>query len=560
MMYALLAIVIVAPFERALVTTPGGFTLTTVEAVVFVAVAVLMIGMGPRAVAGQFRNPAAFPGLVFLAALAIAAFLSPVDQANAARFVLRMLLAALLIVTVRHTVSSRQRARLVVRTMVFIATLVAAVALLEAMQVAVVLSALTTFRPGFHVVAGQLRATSTLFYPTITSMYLELAFVCGLWLLLDPGRRRSTLERALVFLALVLIAAGISATFTRTGLVAMAVAIVGAAAISLLRVPRTHAGLGLLTTLAGAVTAVVFVGHSPELLATRLRTEGSEAWYGAQYGVPKTLALRTGAVHRVPVVLTNTGRFAWNSSEEPAFALSYHWLRAGSDVVIEFEGRRTPFPQVVEPRTTVRFDADVIAPREPGEYTLVWDVVHETRAWLSTQGVEAPRTRVTVRGAPTGTVEARMDRLPGPSIRPARPALWAAALRLSLERPFFGIGPDNYRLVYGSYLDLDRWDRSVHANNMYLEVLAGAGIIGLGTFLWLLTSTGRLLWQRVQRASASAHMGATVAFIAWVVVAGHGLVDSFLSFTTTYVMFAVAAGVATSTGFTTAMDSNAHRV
>ena len=57
------------------------------------------------------------------------------------------------------------------------------------LQVPGVLDILTVFRPGFHVVGGQLRATSTLFYPTIASMFLEVAFAAGLWLMLEPSRR-----------------------------------------------------------------------------------------------------------------------------------------------------------------------------------------------------------------------------------------------------------------------------------------------------------------------------------------------------------------------------------
>ncbi len=50
-------------------------------------------------------------------------------------------------------------------------------------------NALKAFRPGFHVVGGQLRATSTLFYPTITSMFLEVAFALGLvWIASSRAR------------------------------------------------------------------------------------------------------------------------------------------------------------------------------------------------------------------------------------------------------------------------------------------------------------------------------------------------------------------------------------
>ena len=158
------------------------------------------------------------PGIVLLAILAIAAIVAPSERGNALKFVGRMAMAALLFVATIRVVDTRERARTVVRVMLPTATLVAGIAVLEAAQLPAVMQALTAFRPGFHVVGGQLRATSTLFYPTIASMYLEVAFALGLWLLLDPSPQRPRLERLLVFAALAIVGAGITATFTRAGL------------------------------------------------------------------------------------------------------------------------------------------------------------------------------------------------------------------------------------------------------------------------------------------------------------------------------------------------------
>jgi O-antigen ligase len=559
-MLALLAIVIVAPFERVLVTVPGAFAVTTVEAVLAVALALLTWRAGPRALVATVPRSILVPGVALLLALATAAAFTGFEQGNAVRFVLRLCVAAWLFAVTRHVVDTRERARVLVRAVLVTATVVAVIAVLEAAQVPAAMAALTTFRPGFHVVAGQLRASSTLAYPTIASMYLEVAFALGLWLLLDPASRRPRLEGRLVFVALAVIGAGISATFTRAGLFAMAVAIAAVAAIRLGRVARAQAGLGTLTALASTLIAVVFVAHSPEVLATRLSTEGSGAWYGAEYEVPKTLSLHTGRAHRVPVTLANTGRLTWDSSADPAFALSYHWLRADTGAVVVFEGQRTRFRSPVRPHARVVLDADVIAPAEPGAYTLVWDVVHETRAWLSTEGVAAARTHVTVTGEPVGMVTTQMSQLPTASLRPPRPALWAAALRMAADHPVLGVGPDNYRLAYGRYLGLERWDRRVHANNMYLEVLTGAGSVGLLALVWLFASAGLTLWRRLGLAPDAHHVAAASVFAAWLVVAGHGLVDSFLSFTTTYVTFALAAGVAFGPGLDASEVPHADRV
>jgi hypothetical protein len=567
---AVLAIVVAAPFERSLLALPGGFTLTTVEGVLIIASAMIVAGLGVRRLFLDDPIPLLLPGAVFLSALTFAAVAAPFEQGNAMRFVLRMAMAAVLFVMTQRVLDTRTSARRVAAAFVAVAAVVATIAILEAAQVPAVLSALTTFRPGFHVVGGQLRATSTLLYPTIASMYLELAFVFGLWLLLEPEREPRTAGRqvgrwgrmrtGLIFLALVLIAAGITATFTRAGLVAMFVAIAIMVFMPLARVPRVPTAFGRLAALAAAIVVIVIVSHTPELLAARLTTEGSQAWYGASYRVPATLELTTGQHHRVPVELVNTGRLAWDPTHEPRFTLAYHWLRAGSDEVVQFDGARTVFPRIVPPRGEIALDADIFAPGEPGAYTLVWDVVHEHRAWLSTEGVPPARTQVTVTGQAVTTVATTMDRLPAAPVRPPRPALWSAALRMASDHPWLGVGPDNYRHAYGPYLGIARWDERVHANNMYLEVLAGAGVVGLVTLLWLVGTVGLALWGGARHAPATTHVAALAALAVWVVVAGHGLVDSFLAFTTTYVSFAVAMGLAFSPGVIAVTDSDANRL
>lgn len=153
-----------------------------------------------------------------------------------------------------------------------------------------------------------------------------------------------------------------------------------------------------------------------------------------------------------------------------------------------------------------------------------------------------------------------MPQLPIAAMRPARPVLWTAALRMAADHPVFGVGPDNYRLAYGPYAGIARWDRRVHANNMYLEILAGAGSVGLLALLWLLGSTAWHLWRRLERAQGAHHIASAVMVAVWLVVAGHGLVDSFLSFTTTYVSFALATGVAFSAAFDSPELAHADRI
>ena len=48
-----------------------------------------------------------------------------------------------------------------------------------------------------------------------------------------------------------------------------------------------------------------------------------------------------------------------------------------------------------------------------------------------------------------------------------------------------GVGPDNFRLLYGAYAGLPGADARTHSNNMYLEMLAGGGLRGGAAFGWL---------------------------------------------------------------------------
>jgi O-antigen ligase len=115
--------------------------------------------------------------------------------------------------------------------------------------------------------------------------------------------------------------------------------------------------------------------------------------------------------------------------------------------------------------------------------------------------------------------------------------------------------------VYGRYLGLERWDDRVHANNMYLEVLAGAGVPGLVALAWLIGVAGLLLLRRVLAVPLPHFMVSTVMLATWLMVAGHGLVDSFLTFTSCYAVFAIVAGLAFAPDiFLPTREADAHRI
>ena len=78
---------------------------------------------------------------------------------------------------------------------------------------------------------------------------------------------------------------------------------------------------------------------------------------------------------------------------------------------------------------------------------------------------------------------------------------------------------------------------------MYLEVLAGTGVAGLAMLLWLAAAGARSTVRLLSSADAGSMTIVAATTAACLAIAAHGVVDSFFTFTSTYVVFAVAAGL-----------------
>jgi putative inorganic carbon (HCO3(-)) transporter len=109
-----------------------------------------------------------------------------------------------------------------------------------------------------------------------------------------------------------------------------------------------------------------------------------------------------------------------------------------------------------------------------------------------------------------------------------RVAHWAAAMRMWEQAPWFGIGPGNYAVAYPS-VRLPRWEDALgHAHNVYLNVLAETGVIGLAAFLILWIGIVVWLWRHFRRAEARSYEGALALGVLGVVahLSVHNLVDN----------------------------------
>ena len=549
-------LLVAAPFERLepWLRAPGqNFSSTeSVLLLVFAAWGVTLVHARRRPVVW---TPLTAPGLAMIAAASLAAVAAIADRANAAHMVGRLIVAGGVFLLTVNAAASRPRVRVVMATLALAGVGISLLMMLEYAGVAPVMRLLRPFRSGVALVGAQVRASGPFQYPTIASMYLEIAFALTLgWLLAvaDEGRRRVIVPT----LAAMIIAEGVILTFTRSGLITLAVSLTLLGALRL-RQSGFDTGLVALGCVALALAAGIVTSRSAETLRLRLTSEGQDSWYRAAVRAPEALELRTGETVMVPVDVTNAGRLAWDPGATPTIHLAYHWLNPDDDSVVVWEGQRTAFPQVVPPGESIALRARVRAPGRPGRFRLVWDLEQVNRLWFST---EPEAVTTTTRATVTGPLVTLSDKTSGPKLmprpqeRPGRVVLWGAALRLLAAHPLVGIGLDNYRLQYGPAAGLGRADSRVHSNNLYLEWVVGTGLVGAIALVWLAVRVGGRLRASLARVDGLAH-GVAAATLA---IALHGLADAFLSFTVTYVAMAAIAGLLVTS--TATAEAYAHRL
>jgi O-antigen ligase len=552
-------VTLAAPFELTtpLVRLPRQ-SISSLETAVLAAFAAAAIATVRARRLPDWRTPLTAPWVALLAAMLIASLASPVSRLNALHMTGRLAAALGVYLLTVNGVTTARRLRAVLALALAVGLCVAVLAILEFLGVEPVLAWLKAFRPSVSTVGAQVRAGGPLQYPTIASMYLEVVFAFGLGVLLAELDARRPAAVAAIAVALVIIAEGIIVTFTRAGLITMAasLALVIAARVSSNGFDR---GARLVASLTVVVAALFLTSRSAPAMWLRLTTEGQDAWYRAEIDAPADLELQTGQIAVVPVSVTNSGRLAWDSTANPPITFSYHWLGADGDRFVAFENVRMPFAAVVEPGDTARVDARVRPPRYPGRYRLEWDLAQEGRLWFSTEpGAARQMSRATIAGDAAEAPDVAAIPPPKRTVRPGRFALWRAAVRMVAAHPLVGVGPDNFRLAYGSYAGIAAADPRTHSNNMYLEMLAGGGLLAFAAFAWLLWRASDCVRDGLRLASGPGHAATIGVAAALIAIALHATVDSFLSFAPTYVLFSLTLGcaVACARGVESRFDAN----
>lgn len=489
----------------------------------------------------RFPGPLLLPGLLWLTVLSLSTILAPAFRDMALLFTGRFISGMLIGLVTFNLANTRTRRITLIIALTSGVTIVAMLGLMELLELRPVVTWLEGFKIAPTRVGGELRVSSTLGYANITAMVLEM----GVPLLVVLGLlARRVILWVLAASGIVIILATHILTLSRAGFFALLVAFM----LMVLAGWRRGQMKVVVAASASALLLVVIMGLV--LLANptarlRLATQDEVNWYRVRYDAPESLLAQAGWQLEVPVRLTNTGERAWTVTGGDFFSLSYHLLDASGELV-NYDGARTFLPADVMPGETVAVRALVLAPADPGIYTVEWDMVQETVTWFS--GRETPTFASELIVTAGGPIENLPELRPPIDqrlnyISPGRTQLWPAAWRLAVDHPLFGVGPDNFRWSYGPYAGLTNWNTDIHANNLYLEWLTGTGLIGFLAFIWFSWRLAHLGLAQLRCYQIEGDwlisLGLVAGLATWYV---HGFFDYFYEFTPTYIAFWLLVG------------------
>lgn len=489
----------------------------------------------------------------FVAALFISAVLAPAYRGNALKAALRTASGLALGSATLHLVRNRRDLYWVAGGLIGGGLLAAALGVAEIGRGADFIW-LSLFRRTPTVAGPFLRLSGPFDYANQAAMYMEatlpLLLVLG-WGAWRRGERFKTFLAAVTFL---LYAEAAILTFSRASFATIILAH-GIIALLLWRRRRREIDRAPLPFAATAVAVtILIVAHALLNPVFRLRfaSESDNAWYQARFEAPAKLNLVAGEERPVVIRITNEGVFTWHSAGSTPINLAVRWV--DQDKAQELQQRpRWPLPRPVAPGEKIIMEVPLRAPRQAGEYRLVWDLVQEHVIWFSAKTGRETSSMVTVasteEGAMAITGETKTEREGAEEFEaawqyaapvPGRRTLWSAAWRQWRERPLLGIGLDNFRLRYGEVLGYESWNQSIHTNNWYIEMLVSLGLLGALPFLaWLGLLTVDIV--RLPRRATDLWPAAIGAgLIAYII---HGLLDYFLLFNATALLFWLLVGL-----------------
>ena len=534
---------LVLPFEAI----PPVVASLTDEKLVLLLVAVAWAASGARARPEWHEWRALLPSLVLVLLALVSALQAPDYGDDALRFVWRLIAAAfVLLVTLRV---AREPGQLVglLWAIVIGAGASALLGLGEALNWSALEPVLRLFKVAPTRVGGELRAGASFQYATIAAMYFEM--VAPLAIVLAATARRRVLK---VFGLTIAVActANVVLSLTRAATLSLALTYVMLAVLAFGR--RDHwrsLRAPMLVSAAVLIGGVALLLLRNPVFDLRLVSESDAEWYGAAYSAPATLSVQSNQMASVAVDVRNEGRITWVSSGKHPFALGYRWLSADGTQVLDLPPAEVPLPGDVSPGDAVSLRALIQVPNLPaGTYRIDWGMLQRDVLQFYERGWADAWTLVSVNASTDSGVAVvpsvkERDDGEAPWVV-GRLSLWGAAIRMIAAHPLLGVGPDNFRHFYGAELGLESWDERVQANNLYLEVLADVGVLGLAAFLWVivepLVRALRALRAQVDDRQRLLILGVMVSASAFLL---HGLLDSFLAFTPTALLFWALLGI-----------------
>jgi hypothetical protein len=422
--------------------------------------------------------------------------------------------------------------------------LAALVGLLEFIP-ALSLAWLQDFRLAPTMAGPYLRLTGPFDFANQAAMFIEATLpflLVFLWLAFMNGRR--ALAIGLAIITFIYLEAGFL-TFSRASFATiLTVAVAVAAVLWLGKGQIQRQKIHLWAGTAGCVFILIPVNFlfSPTF-QLRLSSAGDNEWYQANIEVPAELQVSMDETVHIPVTLANEGNLTWENTGSNAVVLSVIWVQPQMNR--EWTTRlRWPLPEPLAPGEQLSMEVPVQTPPQEGEYSLRWDLIQENIVWFGTKSETPISSRVIVGNANVTEPEtdARFEP-PTPTFPPipGRLTLWRVAGQLIARHPLLGIGLDNFRLIYGREIGQTAWNESIHTNSTYLETLVSVGLIGsLPFFGWMALMTLDI-WRTLRTSSVSIWQTAVAAGILAFFV--HGLLDYFLLFNTTALLFWLLIGL-----------------
>ena len=104
--------------------------------------------------------------------------------------------------------------------------------------------------------------------------------------------------------------------------------------------------------------------------------------------------------------------------------------------------------------------------------------------------------------------------------------MWEAGVRMFHDHPFTGVGLQDLHPLYDQYRSPDSVERAGHLHNVYVQIAASMGVVGLAAFAWLYASLLRTSWAGLRRLeahdvgsglSAGVRLGVTAALVGFLV-------------------------------------------